>query len=219
MIFWCQVGATLLILSFWFISIIYDQYKVLSGVDCWRAGACFSSPYLLGIHWVFGSSYASCVNIDEITVLRGLCSAEFGCAISEIAEYSCACSEVKGNEYGWRTFIPIYGTLALYPTHIYSNGYSANIRMYCCYYGYNNTLHCESGDSCSVACYGNECFGFGIDCVTIASCSVSRDITTDVTFPNGYGGGTYDELRKGGKVGFCPNIRLTVMIFLIFFTL
>ena len=52
-------------------------------------------------------------------------------------------------------------------------------------------MHCESGDSCSVTGYGNGCFGFEIDCVTGASCSVTCDITVDIASPNGYGGGTY----------------------------
>ena len=177
------------------------SYMDSSGADCWGVGACFSSPYFFGDSWgIWCGGYASCVNIPQITVPSSLCFSKFGCAISEIGwpecygEYSCAWSEIKGNEYGWSTFIPVYGTLALYQTHIYSNGYGVDIRMYGYYSGYNSTLHCESGDSCSVTCYGNACFNFEIDCANDASCSVNCVNSVDTVCPNGYGGSSDYEL-------------------------
>ena len=184
MIFWFKVFVTIIIIIiFGYIVSLYmsddycfcngyqsciGSYKKSSDADCWDVG-----------------SHASCVNIDQITVLCRWCFAKFGCAASKIAEYFCAWSELEGNKYDWRTFIHIYDTLVLYQKRIYSNGYSVNIRMCGCCSEYNNTLHCES-DRCSVTCYGNGTFRFELDCVTGASCSVTCDSSADIASPHGY---------------------------------
>lgn len=162
-----------------FKSCINSTIDVPDQIICYGSGACIGSKSLLGSEdGVWCSGYGSCV--DSIVASDNPisnCRAKYGCAAMNRLNYprchgelSCAFSLIYNDKYSFYDTIEGYGAVSLVGSIIYSNGDSLTIELYGYYSGFNTTVYCENGDTCTIDCKANG----------IVNCDYSYEC------PNGY---------------------------------
>ena len=77
------------------------------------------------------------------------------------------------------------GAYSLHEATITTQGQSLTLDLYGYYAGYNAVLNCESGDSCTINCYGNACYGLQLNCD--GTCTKTCDESSSTDCPITYG--------------------------------
>lgn len=76
-----------------------------------------------------------------------------------------------------------FGTLSLANSILFD---PSNVYLYSFYSGYNSTIYCQYGKSCSIYCYVNGCENLNVICENGADCRISCDEEQGVTCPTNY---------------------------------
>ena len=106
--------------------------------------SCANVDSLYGGTWTLCYGERSCLN-SNVTALQYLrCSGDRSCEGARITTYS---------------YIELQGTLAALNAVLYNGDSAVTYGFRGAYSGYNATVNCLSGQTCSIVCYGNGCNG------------------------------------------------------------
>eukprot|EP01083_Nonionella_stella_P086199 239297_1 len=135
-------------------------------VQCYGAYSCFGIETIIISTALACHGYHSCSN-SNISTERIYCRGDKSCSYVQISNTSNT-SDVRGE-----------GAFSLYNAEIYSSrdltvtldGYQA---------GFQGTIICRAGDSCTVNCNGNGCEMLYIDCIGV--CNVHTNSVATITY-------------------------------------
>ena len=168
----------------------------VTSLRCHGSASCFNASYIETSVVQYCDGYASCCGVLDAYSASSTCDGKYSCAASDVlnwglcdGELSCAFSNIYLADIdiflGYQGIRGL-GTLAFYKSHIYSNANNFSLWMAGYYTGYNSTIHCESGDSCTVYCSGNACYNLRLECEAESNCRVYCNDTENNQCPVGY---------------------------------
>lgn len=164
------------------------------GLDCNGLASCYLGELRAGGDLYCHSAWACALGSQAIiasNIWVLFCQAEYSCVGNNyldsgasyggncIGEASCAFSNIYSTDD-----LYAHGALALYYSKIYSNGIDMNIISAGFYTGYKSQVFCNTGDTCTIFCYGNGCFDMNITCESGATCVIKCNDTINNACPN-----------------------------------
>ena len=158
----------------------------VSSIECYGSYSCNKATEIesIGDNDIECAGLMSCAEVDSIIVnSRSLvCSGEQSCSYSNIillgsdGNLNCYASQSCSNSIiTSRNTNTFYGGLAALNSIFYSNDSSVTYWFHGAYSGYNATIYCGIGHTCSIFCAGTGCINLNAICVDDLCASMTID--------------------------------------------